>query len=82
MDINAKEHSKDAGSIPKWKIAMCVSNAVQAFYASNPVADDSSYNDPSIYYWNLRNISFEKLRLLELRHVSTGSWQPVLIYAP
>ena len=28
--------------------------------------------------WTLDNINLEEIVLLELRHVSTGSWQPVL----
>ncbi|KAI0347635.1 hypothetical protein BDW22DRAFT_1349660 [Trametopsis cervina] len=28
--------------------------------------------------WHITRYSFEKLVLLELRHVSVGSWQPVL----
>jgi hypothetical protein len=30
--------------------------------------------------WNLQNIDFDRLYLAELRHVSAGSWQPVLYY--
>ena len=30
--------------------------------------------------WSVNNVKLESLFLLELRHVSTGSWQPVLIW--
>lgn len=28
--------------------------------------------------WWIRSIPFEQLHLVELRHVATGSWQPVI----
>ena len=28
--------------------------------------------------WHLRNVPVERLKLVELRHVARGSWQPVL----
>ena len=32
--------------------------------------------------WEVTNIRFENLYLLEFKHVSVGSWQPVLFYMP
>ncbi|KAI0790239.1 hypothetical protein BC629DRAFT_1512531 [Irpex lacteus] len=72
-DINAKEHTKTGESIPKWKLAFCVAQTVHAFYTSGAVSTNAGV-------WDIRNIRFEYLQLLELRQVSTGSWQPVLVY--
>ncbi|KAI0092299.1 hypothetical protein BDY19DRAFT_991016 [Irpex rosettiformis] len=69
-DINAKEHNRAGNSIPKWKLALCVAQVVNAFYSANVDAIDH-HGD-----WDIRRIPFERLRLLELRQVSTGSWQP------
>jgi len=74
--MNAKEHSQAAAPIPKWKIAMCVAQAVHEFYAHcTPAGRDIDRQD-----WDVCTKPFDKLRLLELHHVSSGSWQPVLVF--
>ncbi|KAI0342277.1 hypothetical protein BDW22DRAFT_1357600 [Trametopsis cervina] len=74
--INAREHSQGAELIPKWKLASCVAQAISQFYqrATSSTDDSNPYAG-----WELPDVPFEGLRLLELRHVSPGSWQPVLL---
>ncbi|KAI0339077.1 hypothetical protein BDW22DRAFT_1361994 [Trametopsis cervina] len=77
-NINAREHSQRGESILKRKLAFCVAQVVYQFYQrATP-----SQGDQDVHYagWELANIPFERLRLLELRHVSPGSWQPVLLF--
>ncbi|KAI0092314.1 hypothetical protein BDY19DRAFT_991030 [Irpex rosettiformis] len=72
-DINAKEHTRAGDPIPKWKLALCVAQVVASFYSKFMC---SGY----IGDWAVERIPFQSLKLLELRQVSTGSWQPVLVY--
>ncbi|KAI0092313.1 hypothetical protein BDY19DRAFT_929405 [Irpex rosettiformis] len=74
-DINVREHTRAGDPIPKWKLAFCVAQVVQAFYTGAVLSGNPED-------WSIHRIPFGSLRLLELRHVSTGSWQPVLIYEP
>ncbi|KAI0790280.1 hypothetical protein BC629DRAFT_1440084 [Irpex lacteus] len=76
-DINAKEHTRQGDPIPKWKLALCVAQVVHAFYSHAVPSSNPPFGAQT---WNLHNIPFQCLRLVELRQVSTGSWQPVLVY--
>ncbi|EKM52696.1 uncharacterized protein PHACADRAFT_211913 [Phanerochaete carnosa HHB-10118-sp] len=57
-------------------LAERVAHAVEKFFAKNANIPSSERD------WNVGAIRFEGLSLVELRHVSEGSWQPVLNYFP
>ncbi|KAI0092321.1 hypothetical protein BDY19DRAFT_929458 [Irpex rosettiformis] len=68
---------------PIWRIAMSVAKVVQEFYSrAVPVVPREHCDRALAAPWNIRNIPFDCLRLFELRQVSLGVWQPVLVYDP
>ncbi|KAI0087971.1 hypothetical protein BDY19DRAFT_994394 [Irpex rosettiformis] len=70
-------HTSDRLPITKAMLALHVARLVQEF--RNDMINEQSA-DGSRDWW-LSNIPFDKIVLVELRHVSPGSWQPVLCYA-
>ncbi|EKM52681.1 uncharacterized protein PHACADRAFT_211903 [Phanerochaete carnosa HHB-10118-sp] len=61
-------------------LAERVAHAVEKFLAKS--VQQNADIPPSKPGWNVDAIRFEGLSLVELRHVSEGSWQPVLSYHP
>ncbi|KAJ3553989.1 hypothetical protein NM688_g3336 [Phlebia brevispora] len=56
------------------RLAQTIARTIRKFFNDNAhVATQEPRLD-----WAVNNIPFESLYLLELRHVSTGSWQPVI----
>ncbi|KAI0696163.1 hypothetical protein BC835DRAFT_1414423 [Cytidiella melzeri] len=60
------------------KLANTLALRIQKFYEEMMTRDPPVA--PEYPGWVLHNIDFNRLYLTELRHVSTGSWQPVLYY--
>ncbi|KAI0692321.1 hypothetical protein BC835DRAFT_1416616 [Cytidiella melzeri] len=72
--ISIQHHTAQATGYTMEELAYTMAKHIQHFYhdMASEICRDRS--------WSIRNIPFEKLYLLELRHVHTGSWQPVLYY--
>lgn len=60
-------------------IARRVATVVQEFYGNMQDVQPNA-PDQATFDWRIRNIPFDSLYLAELRHVSQGSWQPVLCF--
>jgi len=78
--LHVYDHSYNANPITLHKLAVALTQKIKL------CLDDLSratYNararDPE---WIAENIRIEDLVLMELRHVSAGSWQPVLVHSP
>ncbi|KAI0742184.1 hypothetical protein BC629DRAFT_1599789 [Irpex lacteus] len=71
-------HTTDRPPITKALLAFHVARLIKEFREdmNNKQSTDQSSRD-----WWLPNVPFDRLILLELRHVSPGSWQPVLCRA-
>ena len=86
------DHAYEAKGITLARLAYEVARAVKQFkevistqFAVESNADNRNMQDVSgtastEQGWSVNHIDLEDLFLLELRHVSTGSWQPVLIW--
>ncbi|GJE92914.1 hypothetical protein PsYK624_090730 [Phanerochaete sordida] len=72
--IQGTERSDTPGPITLGMLAKRVADAIRSFYQ---IHAEVATSEPD---WAVTRIPFEKLILLELRHVSDGSWQPVLCY--
>ncbi|KAI0764115.1 hypothetical protein BC629DRAFT_923830 [Irpex lacteus] len=71
-------HTGDRRPITRAQLASLIARKVQEFYEAQS-AVPSTEQSPD---WWVSRIPFERLLLLELRHVSPGSWQPVLCLLP
>ena len=95
--MNVVDRTAAANPITKAKLANYVARAVRSFMQvillfsphiscrslDNPLQEFAvAPSDGSASDWGVSNINFDKLYLLEFRHVSVGSWQPVLFYLP
>ncbi|KAI0339076.1 hypothetical protein BDW22DRAFT_1361993 [Trametopsis cervina] len=74
---HAYGHSSERPPITLSQLAYRVSRLVQEFQEEMR-GKASTERSPD---WWISNVPFHQLVLLELRHVSTGSWQPVLCRA-
>ncbi|GJE92940.1 hypothetical protein PsYK624_090990 [Phanerochaete sordida] len=70
--VHAFDHSYEVRPITLAKLAHEVAKTVRLL--KNDMATSGTVSPD----WSLNNVNIEELVLLELRHVSTGSWQPVL----
>ncbi|KAI0812640.1 hypothetical protein BC629DRAFT_1589375 [Irpex lacteus] len=68
-------HNGQPTFITKSKLACAVAKAIQRFYKGYHRSDQWEINAG----WTPKDIRFEDLILYELRHVSKGSYQPVLL---
>lgn len=72
------DHTPNANAFNMVTIAHRVASVIRDFYndmshvAVNPNADGAD--------WGVHRIPFSQLYLVELRHVSQGSWQPVVCF--
>ncbi|KAI0339078.1 hypothetical protein BDW22DRAFT_1422564 [Trametopsis cervina] len=77
--ISVRESNQSQGGtirVSKSRLAYLIAKAVREFYN-----DTSRYDSTADHHgWDLSNIPFDRLRLLQLEHVAAGSWQPVLSY--
>ncbi|GJE92898.1 hypothetical protein PsYK624_090560 [Phanerochaete sordida] len=72
--IQGTERSDAPGPVALGILAKEIADAIRFFYQMHT---EVATSEPG---WAVTRIPFEKLILLELRHVSDGSWQPVLCY--
>ncbi|KAI0692327.1 hypothetical protein BC835DRAFT_61314 [Cytidiella melzeri] len=64
--------------VTKAKLAQAVARAVKKFFES---PEHTRFIPPEDFkQWSLSKVKFDKLFLYELRHVSPGSYQPVLLW--
>ncbi|KAI0092296.1 hypothetical protein BDY19DRAFT_591608 [Irpex rosettiformis] len=72
--VHVFEHTYNLNPNTTRKIAQVIAQKVQVFW------NDLRYEHYTgvVDGWQLANFPLERLVLLELRHVSQGSWQPVL----
>ncbi|EKM52702.1 uncharacterized protein PHACADRAFT_211921 [Phanerochaete carnosa HHB-10118-sp] len=74
--IDLFDHTYQANPLTFERIAHKVARLVKMFY------DDMQHNVGTEPSWQLQGIPFDNLYLVELRHVSRGSWQPVICWNP
>ncbi|KAJ3553985.1 hypothetical protein NM688_g3338 [Phlebia brevispora] len=56
------------------RLAQAIARTIQEFFLDNTHVKTQEPRPD----WDINSIPFESLYLLEIRHVSTGSWQPVI----
>ncbi|KAI0092294.1 hypothetical protein BDY19DRAFT_591251 [Irpex rosettiformis] len=75
--ISVYGYSSNRPPITKSQLAYQIARKIHEFYEAKKDANAEFTGTPD---WCLCNIPFDQLSLLELRHVSPGSWQPVLAF--
>ncbi|KAI0705147.1 hypothetical protein BC835DRAFT_557411 [Cytidiella melzeri] len=65
--------------VTKAKLAQTVARAVKRSYEDRPSLYIKSIPPKEYEQWSTSNVKFDQLVLYELRHVSPGSFQPVLL---
>ncbi|KAF7794581.1 hypothetical protein EIP86_005716 [Pleurotus ostreatoroseus] len=78
QNMNVVDRSRAANPITKGKLANNIARALYAFFQEHRTVEP----DGTARGWEVVNIPFDRLFLLELQHVSVGSWQPVFYYMP
>ncbi|KIP06396.1 hypothetical protein PHLGIDRAFT_119020 [Phlebiopsis gigantea 11061_1 CR5-6] len=71
-NINVRERDSQAQPVPLWVLAHRVATEIRRFSQSAVPLLDSD--------WSFSKIAFDRLILHELRQVSSGSWQAVILY--
>ncbi|KAI0339072.1 hypothetical protein BDW22DRAFT_637582 [Trametopsis cervina] len=72
--ITVRHHNTGSPAFTMGELAHAVAAHIHRFY------EEMANIQGSEPQWALRNIAFERLYLVELRHVSAGSWQPVICW--
>lgn len=72
--IDIFDHTQRANPQTLERVAQKVAKLISIFY------NEMSGSPGDVSDWQLERIPFDRLYLIELRHVSRGSWQPVLSY--
>ncbi|GJE92888.1 hypothetical protein PsYK624_090460 [Phanerochaete sordida] len=70
--IQGRERDNGADPVHLWVLVERIANAVKKFLHEN------KEHEPPVNGLDVKDISLDRLVLLELRQVSAGSWQPVL----
>ncbi|KAI0700897.1 hypothetical protein BC835DRAFT_1411758 [Cytidiella melzeri] len=77
--LHIYDHGYDVNPHNMQKLAKLIAQKVRVFLDDFRAEPSTHTNDDS---WWLEKYPFDRLVLLELRHVSLGSWQPVLMALP
>ncbi|KAI0696155.1 hypothetical protein BC835DRAFT_1414416 [Cytidiella melzeri] len=77
--LHVYDHTYNANPCTMKKLARIIAQKVEAFLDDTRAVDSKETENTS---WWLKQYPFGRLVLLELRHVSAGSWQPVLMALP
>ncbi|PSS37256.1 hypothetical protein PHLCEN_2v894 [Hermanssonia centrifuga] len=77
QQMHAFTHASVSEPITKQRLAYDIARLVNLFLNDMANVQSMDRSAPGIA-WSVPNIRLDDLVLLELRHVSTGSWQPVL----
>ncbi|KAI0343678.1 hypothetical protein BDW22DRAFT_1198434 [Trametopsis cervina] len=70
--ITVRHHGPSSTAFSMEELARVMSTRIQGFYTEMA---NTNNTEPQ---WNLRLLPFNRLYLIELRHISPGSWQPVI----
>ncbi|KAI0764074.1 hypothetical protein BC629DRAFT_921442 [Irpex lacteus] len=77
INLAVYDHTADPKPYRYREFAQRLALIIQKFH-KEMVSDDAAVS--AVPGWDLRAFAFERLYVSELRHISTGSWQPILHY--